>query len=99
MPSCSAARMIKVPAGTVISFPSIVSVTSFGAGGPPLGISTPVPRATGLADRPPVSPGSRSYGRRLLVLLAERAPAESHVLLELLAEVLQARIDDRGRAV
>ena len=27
MPSCSAARMISVPAGTVISLPSIVSVT------------------------------------------------------------------------
>src|SRR5439155_3260579 len=37
MPSSSAARMIRVPLGTAISFPSMVTVTSWGpAPGPPV---------------------------------------------------------------
>ena len=72
MPSCSAARMISVPAG----HGDLLAVDRQG------------------------DVGGRGHRRgHLRVLDAERASSEADVLLELFAEMLQARIDHRRRPV
>src|SRR5215204_4197677 len=83
MPSCSAARMISVPFGTVTSKPSIVRVTSSSTGG-----------SAGRSGARVMSVRSHELG-----LPQPRRDAAGDVVLVLAAEVLQRGGDRAGRAV
>src|SRR5829696_5666374 len=83
MPSCSAARMIRVPLGTLISKPSIVTVTRSSAGW-----------SAGRSGARVMSVRSHELG-----LPQPRRDAAGDVVQVLLPEVLQRAGDRAGRAV
>ena len=76
MPSCSAARMISVPAGTVTSLPSIVSVTSVSGVRPP---PPRAPRAAGIvrAGRAPRTPREKCLRLESITAAAPSASAQN----------------------
>src|SRR5436305_1895843 len=105
MPSCSAARISNVPLGTVTSLPSMASVTRSPSvtGSPPslqhLRQARTRAGDRGLPFRRDLRAGLAGRDRRYRGPLLERAPPQPHVLLVLVAEVLQRRLDRRDRPV